>query len=150
MLPSAQVFLTLDHVSKLFSDWRESRSFKGPIPEPLIKAIARLDPNLPMRKVAKELRLNPTDLKRKLQNLETGDSTHVEQQGSKIEKPQGQVQNQSKIQVTKIVAVEKIDSSVPSSVEIVSPGGWVLRSSTGPIKEAQIFDFACAVSRLSL
>jgi hypothetical protein len=150
MLPNSQVFLTLDHVSKLFSDWRESRSFKGPIPESLIRAVARLDPNLPIRKVANVLRLNPTDLKRKLQNLEAVGSAHVEERSPKMEKAQGQVQNQGKIHVTKIVAVEKTDSSVPSSVEIVSPDGWVLRSSSGPIKEAQILDFARAVSGLSL
>lgn len=148
MVRSVQAPLTLDQVSKLFSNWRETRVAKGPIPESLLRSIARLDRSYPICKVAKELRLNQTELKGKLKNLKTDPSDQAEQALLEIQKPV--THSHGGIQVTKIVAVESIKADVPSSVEIVSPGGWVLRSSTGTIKELQILEFARAVSEVTV
>jgi hypothetical protein len=148
MVHSVQAPLTLDQVSKLFSNWRETRVAKGKIPESLLRAIAGLDTSHPLCKVAKELRLNQTELKGKLKVLKADLSDQAEQVPLEIKRPVAH--SQGGIQVTKIVAVESIKADVPSSVEIVSPSGWVLRSSTGTIKELQILEFARAVSEVTV
>ena len=148
MVRSVQAQLTLDQVSKLFSDWRETRVAKGPSPESLLRAIARLDASHPLCKVAKELRLNQTELKSKLKSIKADLSDQAEPARLELQNPVAH--SRGSIQVTKIVAVESIKADVLSSVEIVSPGGWVLRSSTGPIKELQILEFARAVSEVTV
>ena len=69
MSQSVQAPLTLDQVSKLFSNWRETRPGKGPIPESLLKAVARLHVSHSSRTIAKALRLNQTDMKIKLKRF---------------------------------------------------------------------------------
>ena len=144
---NTQVSLTLEEVSKLFSNWRETRSARGRIPDALWKAVARLDSLQSMSKIAKALRLNCSQLKRKLQEFRATQDQMVALANPAIQK-QGAYSHHN-IQVTKIVSVESISANVPSSVEIVSPGGWVLRS-TGAIKEIQILEFARAVLEVTV
>ena len=142
MTHGVQAPLTLDQVSKLFSNWRETRPGKGPIPESLLKAVARLHVSHSSRKIAKALRLNQTEMKSKLKKFEA-EPNH---QADPVKSESAMAHSQGSVQVTKIVAVESLTSNESSSVEIVSPGGWILRSSTGPIKELQILEFARAIS----
>lgn len=143
-----QSHLTLDQVSKLFSDWRESRPAKGPIPEALVRSVAQLDESHSLRAISKLLRLNSTELKKKLTKLAPGH--RLLQKGSPAKAQAPVVNSRLGIEVTKIIAVEKLPTSEGSAIEIVSPGGWVLRSSTGPIKELQILEFARAVSAVTI
>lgn len=144
MTCGAQGSVTLAQVSKLFSDWRETRPAKGPIPESLVSSIAQLDESYRLSAVAKVLSLNSNELKKKLTKLDPGHRLLKNGSTAKAQAPRANLQ--PGIEVTKIIAVEKRPSVEAAAVEIVSPGGWVLRSSTGPINELQILEFARAVS----
>jgi hypothetical protein len=143
----SQASLTLDQVSKLFSNWRETRTARGQIPDSLWKAVAQIKTQQSISKTAKVLRLNCPQLKRKLQEFGVAQDHVFASAAKAMLKPIAKAP--ANIQVTKIVAVERLTSNVTASVEVVSPSGWVLRS-TGPIKELQIVEFARAVFEVTV
>ena len=86
-------------------------------------------------------------MKSRLKRLEAEPNHRAESASLEIQKPV--VNSHGSIQVTKIVAVESIKTNACSSVEIVSPDGWVLRTSSGTIQKPQILEFARAVSEVA-
>ena len=62
---------TLEKVQNQFETWRKTRKSRQPIPERLWQAAARLSQNYPTTKIAGALRLNYTQLKKRIDDAKT-------------------------------------------------------------------------------
>jgi len=67
MQPSANKFLTLDQICQQFEYWRQTRKKRCPIPEKLWQAAESLYPGYSLYHISKALRLNYSDLKKRLE-----------------------------------------------------------------------------------
>jgi len=67
MQPSANKSLTLDQVCQQFEYWRQTREKRCPIPEQLWQAAESLYPEYSIYNISKALRLNYTDLKKRIE-----------------------------------------------------------------------------------
>jgi hypothetical protein len=71
MQPSANESLTLDQVCQQFEYWRQTRKKRCPIPEQLWQAAESLYPEYSLYNISKALRLNYTDLKKRIEQKQT-------------------------------------------------------------------------------
>jgi hypothetical protein len=71
MQPSANKSLTLAQVCQQFEYWRQARKKRCPIPEKLWRAAESLYPEYSLYTISKALRLNYTDLKKRIEQKQT-------------------------------------------------------------------------------
>ena len=71
MQPLVNESLTLDLVCQEFESWRQTREKRCPIPEKLWQAAESLYPRYSLYNISKALRLNYTDLKKRIKQKQT-------------------------------------------------------------------------------
>ena len=125
----------LDELKEKFSLWREQREKRGPTPPELLAGSDALRKKMPLGHIAKVLRLNPTDIKRRL---------------IRLSEPTGPLRSQGKVEKKKSPPsfVKLImDPALPPApfqpkevgvIECENPRGYKLRIYTSPGNSDQV------------
>ena len=79
---------SLADVRKLFEAWRQTRTYRSPIPEQLWVAAASLAPSYPLSKISTTLRLNYSNLKKHVAALSYSPDRSRDEEVSFLELPQ--------------------------------------------------------------
>jgi len=80
---------SLEDVRKLFESWRATRQYKCPIPDQLWQAAISLAPCYPLSKISTTLRLNYSDLKKRVDAFPCSEAIEMDDEVAFVELPFG-------------------------------------------------------------
>lgn len=124
----------LDHVVRLFEDWRATRSGKRPIPEALFDAAYEVRHATSLNRLARILRLNHTRLAQTFAERRAREGAVAERE----ERPSRRVRlpgivppapgpSRPAVNVTRVVELPQ--ETCGACAEVKTPSGWLLRLS---------------------
>lgn len=124
----------LDHVVRLFEDWRASRSGNRSIPEALFDAAYEVRHATSLQRLARILRLNHTRLSHAFAERRARDGAAAERRerlSRQVQEPGivPPVSGPSRLAVNVTRVVELPQESCGACAEVKTPSGWLLRLS---------------------
>lgn len=117
----------LDHVVRLFEDWRATRSGKRSIPEALFDAAYKVRHATSLNRLARILRLNHTRLAQAFAERLARDGAAAERNERLSRQVQVPGPSRPAVNVTRVVELPQ--ETCGACAEVKTPSGWLLRLS---------------------